>query len=156
MIIHARGQLDQYPSEGAGPGRQEVKGEEIATAVKRFHLAADQPEEPHVPQDVQNAGMQECGRPELPDPAVLKNSLGRRLEPVCQQERVATQDALLQQEGHAVDDDQGLAPRRDTAEPARTTRLTTIIFAVINSHDGSAPAGGAPRWLLLAQPILGI
>ena len=74
--------LDQRPAEGADPRRQEIEGEEVAAAVERLHLAADQPEEPHVAQDVKNAGVQERGRPELPDPAVLEDALGRGLEPV--------------------------------------------------------------------------
>src|SRR5208283_4069165 len=96
-------------------------------------------------QDVEDAGVQKRCRPELPDPAVLKDRRGRGLEPVLEQRRIATK-CVLEQEHRAVDHDQSLAPGCHPGKPARTTRFTTIIFAVIDSHGGSAPAGGTPNW----------
>ena len=68
---------------------------------------------------------------------------GEAAEPVLKN-RSRARSALLEQEDRAVDHDDGLAPGCDAAEPAGTSRFTTIILAVINSHDGSAPAGGRP------------
>ena len=77
------------PSKGADSCRQEIESQEVTAPVERLHLAADQPEEPHVAEDVKDAGVKERGRPELPDPAVLEDAFGRGLEPVPEESESA-------------------------------------------------------------------
>ena len=49
--------VDQNPCQRTDDGRAQVKGQEIATAVERLHLASDDPEEQHVAQQVPRPGV---------------------------------------------------------------------------------------------------
>ena len=125
--------VGQGPAEGAEDRRAEVHRDEVATAVHRLHLAADHPEEEHVEQEVERIlrAVQEGRRQELPDAPLLENPLARRRQPMV--ERPARHH--LEDEDDDVDEDDRLARRRQPGEPPGTTRLATIVLAVIDSHE---------------------
>ena len=70
----------KHPGQRAEDRGAQVKSQEIAAAVERLHLPADDPEEPHVAQQVPGIGVQESRRQQFPDAEMMKDAIRRRGE----------------------------------------------------------------------------
>ena len=104
--------------------RAQVEGQEVPAAVERLHLAADDPEEQHVPEEVPGSPWRKVAVSSSQSRKWPERVLGRSGEELAGEVVGRNpEQGHLEQEDDGVDEDDGLADRRDAVEPVGARRI---------------------------------